>query len=87
MQSLVEAPEIASDRSQSPRSKQAAARAEAAVESRDQSRRRPRAAAAAMPDPLASHVQAANRQIELLSTKLPAMASGIGSAWAAVSQD
>ncbi len=66
MQSLVEDLEIASDRSQSPRSKQAAARAEAAVEDWDQARRRAGAAVAAMPDPLASHVQAANLQIELL---------------------
>ena len=66
MQSLVEDLEIASDRSQSPRSKQAAARAEAAVKTWDRARRQAGAAAAAAPDPLASHVQAANGQIELL---------------------
>ena len=66
MRSLAEDLDIAGDRSQSPRSKQVAARARAAVEDWDQARRRAGARAAATPDPLASHVQAANRQMELL---------------------
>ena len=65
--SLSEDLEIASDRSQSSRSKQVATRARAAVEDWDQARRRAGARAAATPDPLASHVQAASRQMELLA--------------------